>query len=535
MTGTPPPLAKISDYVAWYAEATPAAEALVLGDRRLSYADLDAAVDALSRALIAAGVQPGDRVATLQTPSPDYLIAFLATSAIGAIWMGLNPKYRAAELDYVVSDARPCILLTRLHVGARDYQPEIAAMRAASPELRQVVAFDGATTGDIIGYDAFIADGRAVSDTEIAARRAAAGGRQPCLIVYTSGSTGRPKGAVLHHEGIVRFSIEQNRLWPVAPYRSLNFLPINHVGCTVDLATPCLVAGGAMIFMEQFDAAESVRIIARERISFIASVPSVFALQIATPEWAVTDFSSVQLMVWEGAAISADVLLQLAAKCARLATNYGMTETTSAITALAPITLAPADDPDVLLSSVGHPFPGVEVCLADETGAAVPDGAVGEIHARSPLNFLHYWNRPEDTAAAFTPDGFFRTGDLAERRADGRLRIVGRLKDMFKSGGYNVYPREVEEVIESHPAVALAAVVPMPDPLWQEAGVAFVVPRPGMATTPDEIIVWCRDRLANYKVPKQCAVREALPLLPIGKIDKVALRDEAAGSTVDSS
>lgn len=514
-----PVLPRISDYVAWHASHTPDAEALVLDKRRLTYADFARAVDRLACALVACGVQPGDRVATLQTPTPEYLIAFAATASVGAIWMGLNPKYRTSELKYVVSDADPSVLLTRTTIGDRTYEEEIAAMRAAAPSLQHIVTYDNNDAFE--SFESFVTRGEVVEEANLADRRRACGGRQACLLVYTSGTTGRPKGALLHHEGIVNFSLEQNRLWPVEPYRSLNFLPINHVGCTVDLASPCLVAGGTMVFMEQFDAAGSVRAIEHERLTFLASVPSVFALQIATPDFEETDFSSVQLIVWEGAAVSSEVLSRLSSKCRLLATNYGMTETTSAMAVV-----EPTNDRNILLNSVGLPFPGVEVRVVAE-GREVDPGQVGEVQARSSYNFLGYWRRPEATAEAFTEDNFFRTGDLAERRPDGGLRIVGRLKEMFKSGGYNVYPREVEEVLEEHPSVALAAVVPAPDPLWQEVGVAFLIPKSSCELDEEVIFEWCRAKLANYKVPKRCIIRQELPLLPIGKVDKVELRKQA--------
>ena len=300
----------------------------------------------------------------------------------------------------------------------------------------------------------------------------------------------------------------------------LNFLPINHIGCVVDLSTPCLTAGGTIAFMEQFDAAASVRAIETERLTAAFSVPSVFALQAALPEFDTVDQSSLQLAVWEGAAIPSDTLERLAAVAPRLATNYSLTE------ALAITIVEPTVDRDVLLQSVGFPFPEVEVRLIDADGHDVADGEGGEIVARSPYLFSGYWRQPETTAAAFTPDGFFRTGDLAVRRPDGRYRIVGRLKEMYKSGGYNVYPREVEAAIEEHPAVALAAVVAAPDPLWQEVGVAYVTLN--AAAEPGDLAEWCRARLANYKVPKRFFVEPELPLLPIGKVDKVALRERAA-------
>jgi acyl-CoA synthetase (AMP-forming)/AMP-acid ligase II len=211
------------------------------------------------------------------------------------------------------------------------------------------------------------------------------------------------------------------------------------------------------------------------------------------------------------------VIERLLSVTRRLCTNYGMTETTSAITGI-----APTHDVEVLANSVGAPFPGVEVRLVDENEHEVRDGAVGEIQARSPLNFLGYWRKPEETAAAVTPDGWFRTGDLGRRRGDGLYQIVGRRREMFKSGGYIVYPREIEKALEMHPQVRAAAVIGVPDETWQEVGVAFVTAEDGMRA--DELSAWLRERLANYKIPKKFVFLPELPLLPIGKVDKPALR-----------
>lgn len=519
----PPPFPRIADYARYHAERTPQAEAMVLGDRRVTYAELNDRVDALARALMAAGVAVGDRVATLQTPCPDFFVAFLATSSIGAIWVGLNPKYRVGELVYVVDDCRPKVLLTRLDVGGRRYDQEIVAIRDAAG-IAKLVGYDGYLPDiGMQSYADFLAGGAMISDTQLSQRRAQVGGRQACLLVYTSGTTGKPKGAVLQQEGIIAFSIEQNRIWPVEPLRELNFFPINHVGCTVDLATPCLVAGGTTIFMEQFDAAESMAIIERERITFWGSTPSVFTMQLAELDKTPRDLSAVQLICWEGAAISSEALDRLMAICPRMCTNYGQTESTGAITGL-----APTSDRDALLNSVGPAFPGVDIRLEDVDGTIVPDGRPGEVLARSPYSFIEYWNRPEASAQAYTADGYLRTGDLAVRRPDGSYRIAGRIREMYKSGGYNVYPREVEILFEDHPAVSEAVVVAVPDAKWQEVGVLYVTLQ--APVTPDELMAYAREHLANYKLPKRIHIEDEMPLLPVGKIDRAALKRRAVGA-----
>jgi acyl-CoA synthetase (AMP-forming)/AMP-acid ligase II len=522
---SPPLLDRISDYAAWYAASSPNSVALVLNGKAISYASLSASVDALAKALIARGVEKGDRVATLQSPHPDYVITWLATASIGAIWVGLNPRYQTAELVYVVEDASPKLLFTRTDIGGRSYLTEIDALLSATPTLEHVVAFVGDPIREgMTEMSAFLRAGEAISDDALNTVRKACGGRDPCLIVYTSGSTGKPKGALLHHEGIVAAALAQNEIWPVNPHRNLNFLPINHIGCVCDITAPCLVAGGVLHFMEQFEPSSATRMIETEMLTIWGSVPSVFAMQMATPEFKTTDFSSLQLIIWEGAAMPDETIGELLKIGPPLATNYSMTESVGGITLL-----VPTRDRELLANSVGSAFPGVDIRLVDLEGREVLDGEPGEVTFKSRYAFLGYWRRPEATAETFTADGYFKSGDLAMRRPDGRYHVVGRLKEMYKSGGYNVYPREVEMVLEAHPAVVIAAVVSIEHPLWQEVGIAYV-------TLSEEVRVealetWCRERLANYKIPKRIIVEPDMPLLPIGKIDKQTLKKSANENT----
>lgn len=503
------------ELVAWHAQHAAHREALVLGAERWSYAKLSAKVDALAAALLRAGIGPGDRVATLQTPHPDFVVAFLATVSIGGIWVGLNPRYKIEEMRHVVEDSHPALLLARTQIGERSYAAEIAELS----RHMQVVAFAGEPAlPHTVPMDRFLADRAAPEELEQA--RHAVDPEAGCLIVYTSGSTGRPKGALLRNRALVDFAIAQNDLWPVAEYRAINYFPINHIGSVIDCLLPCLAAGGTMYFMEDFDPAECLALMERERVTIWASVPSVFAMQLALADFHRYDLNCVELIIWEGAAMPIDVIGRLRDICPRLATNYGMTESGSAITAM-----PPTDDLAHLANTVGTAFPGVSVRLRTPAGEECPPDEAGEVQVRSPYAMIGYWNNPEATQAAFTHDGFLRTGDLAKHDAGGLYRIVGRLKEMFKSGGYNVYPREIEQVLESHPAVEQAAVVAASDRVWQEIGVAFVEVPAGF--DPRELAGWCRSRLANYKVPKHFVVRERLPLLPIGKIDKPTLAREA--------
>ncbi|WP_157976456.1 class I adenylate-forming enzyme family protein [Parahaliea mediterranea] len=504
-------------YLAHWAHQTPNAEAVIQGEMRLSYAQLARRVEAIAVAMAAAGIKPGDRVATLSGPSIAFVETFLGANRLGAIWLGLNPKYQSRELVQVLRDAGPSLVFFEPGSAAID---DTTAMQAVVHEAGlddcQLVALT--RTGGAPALDVWI-DAHPVR--AVPAEADASDGEQAAVLVYTSGSTGVPKGAMLSGAAINRFARRQNVLWPLSPHRVLNYFPINHIGSLVDMFAPCLVAGGAMVLMEQFDPLQALQCIEREKLTLWGSVPSVFMLQLALPQIHEIDLSSLQLIVWEGAAMPVEVARALRDICPRLATNYGMTETTSAITAL-----PPTDDVALLTQTVGRPFPGVSVRLCDEEGCVVPPGQVGEVYTRSDQLTLGYWRNPAATEAAFTQQGWFRTGDIAIWRSDGNLCIVGRVKEMYKSGGYNVYPREIEAVLEELDGVSAAAVVSVEDALWQEVGVAFVCAPQGQVAT-QVLEQHCRARLANYKVPKHFRVEVSLPLLPIGKIDKVSLKAQA--------
>jgi acyl-CoA synthetase (AMP-forming)/AMP-acid ligase II len=516
-----PILTNVADYPEWYASHTPDAEALVFEDTRLSYREFGAAVDRYARAMIAAGVSRGDRVATLTPPSHEYLISFLAAARIGAIWLGLNAKYKREELAYVLRDSEPCLLLAQLQIAGRDLTDDVRALWQATPSLKTVVTFDesGLERGMPLAH--FLVAGESVSDETLRRVRSEVLGTDPCLVVYTSGSTGPSKGALLAHAGIIHFCHHENRVWYSDRPSRVNYLPINHAGCVVDMSLPVVVAGGKLVLCQNFDARETLAIMQRERITQWFSVPSAFIMQIEQPDFAAFDLSSVDMIAWGGASMPIPAIERLGRICPRMATNYGLTE------ALVATMVDPTDDADTLVRTVGKAFPGVEIRIVDAQGRDQPPGTPGELWCRSIQNMVGYWRRPEATAETITEDGWLKTGDLLVHNADGSYSMIGRIKEMYKSGGYNVYPREIEEAISSHPGVAMSAVVPVSDPRWQEVGVAYVLKHDGYSLDTAEILEHCKSRLANYKIPKEVVITTSLPLLPIGKIDKMALRKRA--------
>ena len=517
---------RISDYVDHHAARTPDCEALVLGDLRYTYLDLQSRVDRCAAALVAAGIVKGDRVATLNTPHPDFFVTFLAATSIGAIWIGLNPKYRLEEYRYVVGDARPRLLFARSRIDDRDFADDLQALMSEFDCLEILVILgDDPVPDSAVSIDDFTkpapgADGVLAKGVLVAAREQVSGS-DTAMIVYTSGTTGKPKGAMIPHRGLARVAHVQRGYWDPSPIRVLNFLPINHIGCVGDIACYAFVGGGSIVFMEKFDASGCLALIEQEKITFWASVPTAFQLCLAHPEFGQYDLSSVQLIIWGGAAAPRSLLRQLVTICPRLSTAYGQTESVGSVTFI-----RPCNDLDLLSASVGQTVPEYDVRIADAHGKTVAQGERGEIQVRGDFIMQGYWNNPEATAEALR-DGWLHTGDLAVQGANGHFRLVGRLKEMFISGGYNVFPLEIEQILEQHPSVAMAAVVSVPDELFSEVGHAWILREPGTAATDEELATFCRDRLANYKIPKVFCIRDELPMLPIGKLDRQLLRQQS--------
>lgn len=520
MTDQNPP--RIGDLPFRVARDRPAREAAVLGDRRMSYGALTAAIDVCARALLASGVGKGDRIAMISTPRPEFLIVFLASLRIGAVWVGLNPVHPLAEYDRVLSDARPRLLFGFAALRGRDNRPILAALVAAHPALGPVILFDQGIDRLALHYDAFATRaGQCTAD----AYHAAVDAVTPddlASIVYSSGSTGTPKGVMLTQGNLAICPVIQLRHVPAGDLRALCNLPVSHTACTIDVVAYTLAAGGTLVFQEQFDAAGALALVARERITCLLQVTAMLQKILALPEHERPDLSSLRTVLFVGSPMAAAQIRRLMGLGGTVLTGWGLSESTSTVT------FTDMDDGiEVLADTVGRACPGYEVRVVDAAGKEVPAGQSGELQIGGPSVMRGYYRDPAATAAALDPDGWLRTGDLGHVDADGRLRITGRIKAMFKSGGYNVWPREVEDVLDTHPAVALSVVVPVPDPVYHEIGCAFVLPVSGAATDPAALAAHCRAHLANYKVPRRFVIRDSLPMLEIGKIDRRALAAEA--------
>lgn len=515
----------ISDYVLKYAQEVPDRIAMRSEYGKISYRELGERVNRLALALQRSGVRRGDRVAVLTTPRSDAYTIFLALNAIGAIWMGINPVYQYKEMKYVVDDATPVALVFLSGFRQRSYLEEVRSLQADCGSLQQVYCLDRELEEFSALQDMVERYTEAGEMLPVETRR---NPEEVAMLVYTSGSTGEPKGCMLPNRAMAYRAFTQWTQFRVSDYpRVYCPLPLNHVGGMQMVAGATLFAGGTVNFAEKFEPAEVGGIVARGQVNFMVLFPTMYQLICDDPAFVPQDWQSMECLNFSGGVISRELLGKLATLGAgNVCTCFGSTETCIGV-----VFSEPGLDLDTLSISVGKPIRD-DVRVVGEDGTACAVGEIGEFQVIPDYCMVGYFNRPEATAAAFTEDGWLKTGDLVEVLPSGDFRFSARVSDMYKSGGYNVYPREVEIVLEGHAAIASAAIVGVPDELYGETGYAYLQLQPRAGVEAGGLMAWCKASLSGYKAPKYLEIIPAMPLLPNGKLDKTELKRRALAAVV---
>jgi long-chain acyl-CoA synthetase len=493
-------------------------EMLVQGTERRTWAEEFDVACRVAQAAKGDGIDVGDRIAFLDRNGIAYFDFLFGGSLIGAVSVAVNWRLAPAEMAAIIDDSGAPVLA--IHA---DYLQSLEDMASGLPSVRRIV---------VIGDAAGCADPRAVSfDAWVEGTSAedpghVGGPDEVSMQLYTSGTTGLPKGVMLTNANLSTAISEAGITFRITDDTvSLVAMPLFHIGGS-GWALCAMSRGGRSIILRDVDPNVLLGLIAAERITEMFVVPAVLMLLLATPALPQTDLSSLRLIFYGASPISEDVLVKCmgAFGCA-FCQVYGMTETTGAITALSFEDHDPDGPRRGLLRSAGRPHQSVALRVVDvNTGQDAPLGAVGEVWTRSPYNMAGYWRKPEETAATIDADGWLKTGDAGYFDADGYLYLHDRIKDMVVSGGENIYPAEVENVLLSHPAVVDAAVIGVPDAKWGETVKAIVVLGPGESLDEASVIAHCRARLAHYKCPTSVAATDALPRNPSGKILKRELR-----------
>lgn len=483
----------------------------------LTFTDLEERSRRVAAGLLSRGVRPGDRIAVAAPNQAEWLELFYGVTRIGAVLVTLNVRYREAELRYMINQSGSRLVVTSAQSDGFDLKAFYAGFRDEIPGVDRVIFF-GESGED--GFDALRGD---PDEEELDRVTAEVGPDDPALILYTSGTTGRPKGAVLTHRSMLASARGQvDRLGSTAEDVYLCVMPLNHVGGITCSVTSALLEGSTLVLAEAFSPGGALSDIARYRASVFAGVPTMWSLMLSHPDFTTTDTSALRTVVIGGSNVEPTLARQIldGFPNATLSNLYGLSESSGAA-----VISAPGDSIETVSRTLGTALPGIEARVVDVDGEEVAVGEQGELQLRGDGIAAGYWERPEETAETFLDNGWMRTGDMVTMETDGHVAMHGRLKEMFVQGGYNVYPVEVENVLTAHPAVAMAAGIGVPDRVLGEVGLYCVVPLPGQHVGEDELREFCRDRVADYKVPRSIALVDELPTTPSGKVAKATLRE----------
>jgi acyl-CoA synthetase (AMP-forming)/AMP-acid ligase II len=486
----------------------------------LTYPQVVAAMRAAARGFMALGLEPGDRVALWAPNSLAWIIAALGVQAAGGVLAPISTRLKGDEAADILRRSGASVLLTVENFLGLDYLGMIAGEDL--PQLRHRLLLTGRGEGAFAGD--LLRDGEAVSDAALDARLASLTGDHLLDLIFTSGTTGRPKGVMTTHaQNLATYAIYSRGLTLTPQDRYLIVNPFFHTLGYKAGWLSALMRGALILPHAVFDPDTVLARIERERASVMPGPPTLYHALLASPRLPETDLSSLRVAITGAAMVPVELIERMRRDLSIdvVMTAYGLSETCGVVSMCRP------DDPDTFISTTsGRPIEGVEVRIVDADGTEVPQGEAGEILVRSFNVMKGYFEDPEATRAAISPDGWLATGDIGLLTAEGGLRITDRKKDMFIVGGFNVYPAEVENALQFHPAIAQAAVVGVADPRMGEVGKAFVVLHAGAALTEAELIAWCRERMANYKVPRAVEFRAALPTNAAGKVEKFVLRQE---------
>ncbi|HSS11902.1 MAG TPA: AMP-binding protein, partial [Acidimicrobiales bacterium] len=498
--------------------------AIIDGGCRWSFSDLERMMLRSGAAAVANDILPGDRVAVWAPNRAEYVAAAAGILAVGAWLVPLNTRYRGEEAAYVLEKTRASALFMVRHFLELDY---LSMLRQAAPHLPVLdhpIFLDRADGGNEgMGWAEFLEAGHPVPDKVVIDHIEAIDPEDVSDVMFTSGTTSRPKGVLLgHRQSLLAFDVWNEAGYRLGPEDRVMIIPpfFHCFGYKAGWMMAALV-GATSYPVAVFDAEAALRLVQEERITVLPGPPTVFTSMLDHPHCGRYDLSSLRAAFVGATSVPISLVRRLYHELgvAIVSTGYGLTEATAAVSVT-----HPDDPPEAVAGSAGRIIPGVQVDVVDEDGRPVPFGAAGELMVRGFNVMRGYLDDPEATAETLTPDGWLRTGDIATYEAEGLLRIVDRKKDIYIAGGFNVSPAEVENTLGRHPAVAEVAVIGVPDHRLGEVGAAFVVPRPGQQPGPDDIVLWAREHLANYKVPRMVRLVDSLPRNASGKVVKTKLR-----------
>ena len=508
----------LADSLALRVREDPQRPFVVFGDRTLTYAQVDAQADALAAALHELGIEAGDRIALTLPNWPEFVVSAFAAARLGAVVVPLNPRFTPPELQYMLRHSESVAVVTAENWEGVDYLARFEQFLGVLPDLQYVLS---------VGEEDLWYDDRIHQFEDLVSSgegrdypRVEGGADQPFAILYTSGTMGKPKGVQLTHENLMaNAAATADALGLTADdvvFGVNTLFNVFGIGAGV-LGT--MAAGACLVLHDGQEDGDALALLERRRVSVFHGVPTNFILALSARDDGEHDLSSLRTGIVAGAPVSEELVQRIQRELVPgVRVGYGMTETGNMVSVN-----TPADPAGKQVGTVGRPLPETEVRVIDVDGSVLPVESVGEVAVRGPGVMRGYYRQPGETAQVFTPDGFFLTGDLGMVDEEGFLHLIGRRKEMIIRGGFNVYPREVEDRLHAHPAVLDVAVVGLPDEVLGEVACACIVPVEGAIVTGQEIRDFCREVLADYKVPDLVRFLDSFPMTGSGKVRRVEL------------
>ncbi|MNF43839.1 Long-chain-fatty-acid--CoA ligase [compost metagenome] len=503
------------------AAATRYGESMAIEDEshRISYHQLDQLRRQAARALLALDIRAGERVAVWAPNIHEWIVAAVALQSVGAVLVPLNTRMKGTEAGFILRESGASLLFVVGQFLGTDYPALLSG--EALPELRRRVCLRGDAEG-CLGWDAFMALGADVSPAELAVREAEVGEDSLSDLLFTSGTTGKPKGVMTAHGQNLRIVRDWSAM--VGLRQGDRYLIVNPFFHSFGYKAGWLAAlmrGCCILPQQVFDVPVMLERIARERINVLPGPPTLYQSILSFPDRERYDLSSLRVAVTGAASVPVEMVRRMGSELGfeTIVTAYGLTEACGFVTIC-----RPGDSAEVVATTSGRAFPDVEVRCVDAAGNPVPPGEPGELLVRGYNLMKGYFNNPDATAQTMDAEGWLHTGDIGVLDEAGYLRITDRIKDMFITGGFNVYPAEIEQVILCYPGVAQAAVIGIPDERLGEVAMAFLLPAAGQSLDTGDFLAWCREQMANYKVPRRAVLLDAMPLNAAGKVTKDALR-----------
>ena len=513
-------------------------KALTFGDETLTYADVGARVERLARGLRSLGVGPGEKIAFLLPNCLDAPIVFFAPAALGAVIVPINPVYRQKEIQHILADSEAAVVIAEPRHLGNDLYGILDKIRPSLPHLKHVV-WRGPSNPELLNLNNLPMDSSPLPNEPVPPGAL-------CALVYTSGTTGVPKAVMHSHRSMIAAVASQQKasepnalqMWyfmrlvrtygarflrlASGPLTTLSLAPF-HSLIGYGSALYGLLLGHHVIIIDRFHPAHILELVERHRINAFGVTPTMLAAMLETPDLKKRDLSSLLLLYVSAAPVPQDLVrrARVELRCPVLI-SFGTTELGGGV-----IASSFSDPVELQGETVGKLLPGIEAKIVDDQNREVPAGQVGELAVRMSNHMLGYYKAPELSAASLDRDGWYYTGDLATKDAQGYFRIVGRKKDMIIRGGQNIFPTEIENHLLSKPGIRNVAVVGVPDPIAGERVWAYVLPYPGAQVTTAQVINYCRGELAPYKVPDQVRIVDELPVTSNGKVQRYLLQEKA--------